>query len=505
MSGSPRIATPQYVAATFDPVSRWISRFADFATISLGAGHSPSPLGVGRVCVHPRAMIRTTRAVVVVHMGSRLIQITLSAAMLVAGSWGCEVEITAKSKPTGQRVDPPDLVMDTTLAKSEWLLSFRRLGAQPQDVRVRVGSDAELRPLRRPVLALPQSTTAAEITVYYTIDGEERGPQAFEFDPEAALRTHEALVLTQAKDYLDLRHGEWAIWDHHEGQYIIRDYTLEPYKCSLKSVEYGFAGEAVLQWKMPCHGSDGPAERTLTPPADATAIAIRLTFIDGEQTATEHIPISDKALQAAQKAEAESGAMAAVVEKSDRKALAALVETKCSSHRANASGSCKAVLDKHHELIRAEIAAARDSGSFDHSLCPSAASDPINDVQEEKLNLVCRENLAAVKVERALAEAAANIKAKRPKIPNSCRTALDEIEKIDSKWAKTKTADLIKSCYEDLGAIVLRAVTPGAKSCGSAPRDVYDAVEKHEIKSETLKALMVRSDPICAKGPKTAP
>ena len=199
---------------------------------------------------------------------------------------GCHFDLscgTAEERSSDSR----ELTMIAQPAADGWMLMFTGLEAEPESMRVRLGDD-EFRTLRRPLLQLPADAAATDVVAYYTMRGVEHGPLHFRFDPRTALVEH-------SKDALDVMHRSWVAWREHAGKTRVLFTALNMLSCALERVEYGFAGTPDTQWTLPpCRGPLTPATPSypisIEAPTGATTIAVRLTFVDGEQTAVEHFP-----------------------------------------------------------------------------------------------------------------------------------------------------------------------------------------------------------------------
>lgn len=173
-----------------------------------------------------------------------------------------------------------------------WMLMFTGFEAAPESMRVKLG-DGEFRTLQQPQLSLDRDAQAADVVAYYTLSGEERGPLQFRFDPQLAL-------VASSKQALDMVRRSWVSWYSDSGKRSVVYTPLIGYACALKRVEYGWGDVPDTELQLPpCRGLLTPIHTTdrihIDAPADATSIAVRLTFTDGEQTDIEHFRASGSA------------------------------------------------------------------------------------------------------------------------------------------------------------------------------------------------------------------
>lgn len=164
--------------------------------------------------------------------------------------------------------------------------------------------------------------------------------------------------------------------------------------------------------------------------------------------------------------------------------------------------ACKPVMVKLVDATMKEVTKMRDEGKHDYGVCGdlerfgAAVGDDVA-VNAKKL---CVEAQASEKVAKAIAEANTNAKANKTDIPFECEMSLTDLKEIDSDWAKTKKAEVVKACYEDLGLVIMEAkVDEMQYVCDFQVGKVYRAVKEHGIENEKMKPWMTKADPLCGK------
>ena len=256
---------------------------------------------------------------------SLVLRLSMSLALLILTVAGCDRGAD----------EQPALKMVPQAAGIGWMISFAGAPVDPGTLRVQVGKDAEFRTLRRPVMMLPVDTKATEITVYYTQAGSEHGPLVFQFDPAS-------VQLNQGKNILDMLTTSWVTWRHHHGKNFVNFGFLNLQSCAIRTVEYGLDGTLDQMWTLPPCRHAGIAEdgdeSSLEVPLDARTIAVRVTYVDGEQTAIQHFPAGRKieagaraAKEAEEVAEAEAEGVARVKAVAEAEAARDLEEAAKSS------------------------------------------------------------------------------------------------------------------------------------------------------------------------------
>jgi hypothetical protein len=131
--------------------------------------------------------------------------------------------------------------------------------------------------------------------------------------------------------------------------------------------------------------------------------------------------------------------------------------------------ACTDVLGGAYETKKKEALAARDAGSDDYTKCydlQTAAAGVSEDAKKEA-EAICAELTIATSAKKALDEANANIAGKKAEMSYYCTSAADDLMKVDPKteWA-TKTLDaVIKTCFLDLGKVIIETSLPGATYC----------------------------------------
>ena len=162
--------------------------------------------------------------------------------------------------------------------------------------------------------------------------------------------------------------------------------------------------------------------------------------------------------------------------------------------------ACKEVMPKVFEATAAEVVKKRDAGEHDFGLCGDLErfAKVMGGDAEAKAKTHCEESQAGESVKKALDKAAANVKAKEADIPYECKAALEDLGKLDSDWAKTKTGEVAKACYVDLGKVIMAAKIPEMKYvCDFRVEEVIKAAKTHKLEDAELKEWIDKAMPLC--------
>jgi len=120
--------------------------------------------------------------------------------------------------------------------------------------------------------------------------------------------------------------------------------------------------------------------------------------------------------------------------------------------------------------------------------------------QADDVRQLCAEVGVLGALSAAMTEVSAALAEKSPNVPYRCASALGKLEKIGSKWATARSAELARKCYLELGEVVLRAHVPKMKYvCAYQAKKVYQGVKKYALSSPELDGLMGRAAKLCGK------
>ncbi len=157
---------------------------------------------------------------------------------------------------------------------------------------------------------------------------------------------------------------------------------------------------------------------------------------------------------------------------------------------------CVALKDQLQKLVTTQ----RDEGTeFDYSTC-SSYQDMVKALDEAgaaAAELLCKEADQSDDYAKAIAAAQKNIDEKSASVPYECKSFLDAKEGFaGSEWFAGKASSLAKTCYGDLGKIVLAGVT---SYCPLDAKDThtYAAEFKLADADADLAALLAKTASKC--------
>ncbi len=152
--------------------------------------------------------------------------------------------------------------------------------------------------------------------------------------------------------------------------------------------------------------------------------------------------------------------------------------------------------------FQTRVTKQRDAGSeFDYGTC-SSYKDLVEALTPDKqaaAEMLCKEADQADDYAKAVAEATKNIAEKKADVPYECTSFLDDKDEFKgSAWYDTKSKELAKLCFGDLGKIVLAEVSSYCLS---------DAENAHKYAAEfslaegdaELKALLAKTAAECTQ------
>lgn len=163
--------------------------------------------------------------------------------------------------------------------------------------------------------------------------------------------------------------------------------------------------------------------------------------------------------------------------------------------------ACKPIMGKLFEATQTEVTKMRDEGKHDYGVCRDLETfAKASGGDEAAAKALCAEAEASEKVSKALTEAASKVAAKDADMPYECGSAIEELGKLTSDWAKGKKTEVVKACFEDLGLVIMEAKVPDMKYvCDFRVKEIYKAVKEYKIENEKMKEWMAKADPLCSK------
>lgn len=154
--------------------------------------------------------------------------------------------------------------------------------------------------------------------------------------------------------------------------------------------------------------------------------------------------------------------------------------------------------------------AFRDEGKDDYGACSdlkelAAKADGSEAGENTKAaEQLCAEMKVAGDAAEGMKEAKANIAAKKADLPFGCERAREGFGKMAEKsdWSKAKLAEVLQTCYVDLGKTMIEKELPNMKYiCPFQIKKVRKAIEEHGLKGKdaALDELLAKTDKKCSK------
>jgi hypothetical protein len=167
---------------------------------------------------------------------------------------------------------------------------------------------------------------------------------------------------------------------------------------------------------------------------------------------------------------------------------------------------CAEVDAKELATRKAAAIAGRDAASEDYALCfdLQTVAERSGEAAKKEAEQICAEISAARTAKQALTEAAANVAASKAEMPYYCKAAAEELAKIQprSEWTTKKLDEVAKTCFLDLGKIIVAAELPNLSSwCPYGIEELRGAIATYQLagKDAALDAELAKTDKVCAK------
>lgn len=218
----------------------------------------------------------------------------------------------------------------------------------------------------------------------------------------------------------------------------------------------------------------------------------------GQATCEEFITCID-ALELEHKARGQASEVASAKAKSDADTL----ESLCLHPEGEPLiEACDEAMPMLLASLRAKVEGVRDEASPpDLEACNDlrVAAKRVSADEVKAAERLCKEARVASLVGKALTDARAFTDAKKTDdLPYECQGAVEELDRIDSAWAKDKRDEVIKACYHELGIVVLTARLPNMTlSCDYTVEQVYQAVKTHGLTGPKLDPLIAKASKLC--------
>lgn len=146
-----------------------------------------------------------------------------------------------------------------------------------------------------------------------------------------------------------------------------------------------------------------------------------------------------------------------------------------------ASEPLRAECTKLADTLKKKIETARDAGADDDYSTCSSYKDVVTAVAPDKTKaaeILCKEMSATNYAKKALDEIKANIAKKEVDIPFQCTSFLDTEGMDGSAWFKTKSAEVAKACFGEMGKLALAEVD---SYCTYGGKQVHEYAPKYDL------------------------
>lgn len=160
------------------------------------------------------------------------------------------------------------------------------------------------------------------------------------------------------------------------------------------------------------------------------------------------------------------------------------------------------------EIAKVELAtrtkaalAARDSGSEDYAICYDLQSvaETVSPEEKAKADALCAEIEIAGNARKGIEEARAAIAAGTSDISYYCRSAAEDLAKLEpkSEWATRTMDEVLKACFLEHGKVILARQT--GSYCEWSTTQVREAAVTYQLagKDADFDAALARTDKVC--------
>ncbi len=164
---------------------------------------------------------------------------------------------------------------------------------------------------------------------------------------------------------------------------------------------------------------------------------------------------------------------------------------------------CGEIAAGAHEAARKAALAARDEGVDDFEKCYAykGAAETVSEQAKKDAETVCAEMSAAAAAKAALTEAQAVIAAKKSELPYGCSRAAEALAKLDpkSEWATRTYDEVLKTCYLELGKVMIEVELPKLEYCPYQLTQLREAVVTYALagKDPAFDALLAKTNKAC--------
>lgn len=147
----------------------------------------------------------------------------------------------------------------------------------------------------------------------------------------------------------------------------------------------------------------------------------------------------------------------------------------------------------------------RDKGKDDFGTCSDlkelaekAGGDNVKLAEQ-----LCGEMKFAERAAKGIESAKANITAKKGDLPFECKYAMEGYDEMTEKseWVEKRVAEVLKTCYIELGKVLIEVELPKARICGFQIRNLREAADKRQLKGKdpAFDEALAKTDKLCAK------
>lgn len=147
-----------------------------------------------------------------------------------------------------------------------------------------------------------------------------------------------------------------------------------------------------------------------------------------------------------------------------------------------------------------ELAPLRDSGALTGSskcIALQTLAERVSPEEKAAADVVCKEVEAGRRAKEALDVVDSYLKVGVKEVPVECDMALEDLEKLESEWAKTRLKEVAARCIIDLGNTILPAKVKKMLICEYQVEKVYKAVKKYSLSDPTLDPLIAKAAKKC--------
>jgi hypothetical protein len=169
--------------------------------------------------------------------------------------------------------------------------------------------------------------------------------------------------------------------------------------------------------------------------------------------------------------------------------------------------ACDGVMGAEYEAKKKLALEARDQALDDYTRCYDlqSAAEGVSEQAKKDAEVLCAEITAAQSTKKALEEAKATIAAKKSDISYYCKSAAEELTKIEpkSEWTQKTLDGLLQTCFIDLGKVILEVELPNLSYCGYSLTELRAAVATYKLagKDAAFDAELAKTDKVCATAP----